>query len=1106
MGEKNNYINNYIDNIVDNFNSRGIKIEQSTIDKVKSKYFESSASLDEIIAEINQLVEQKLEELRKRQELIEKGKKEIRKAITDLPVDSLGITLNMQQIDLLNIVSANEETINKVLESIKNLSQEEKQAIISSGKSIDDIKRALFKAYQDSLTSYKETNFSLDELGKNRELSKRINFVLNNSGLSEEQKQTFINIVKNNKLYDIPGLISSSFEEKVSDSIFATLSSFMPTEKHGIKETGYESFERLFQHLQKYQVINLDDIAKYSHYVRQDGKYNREDLIKAFDFAKSQGKQTRLNTLLFYMDTPEKLDNMPYSEGKSVAKKLLEDYVDDITKVIAEYNNNCVQNGDKPTVRTIEILNEMLNRFAMDGDAPYEYRGHIDTDNHRIERNNPNYDNLKAGWLRFFEIEELCEIMEIARKNLPNVNFMINECTLEDNKKIEPFKRLVLDKIKRYEQEHGIKLIDSIGTQMHIDSSVSKDDIRTMFEGMAQFGLPIEVTEFDMAIDQEFIKSHSEEEIEQFKRLKIAEFCDVVVEMQEKANITGVSIWSVSDSQNFVVDIANGKIYQKNLERQKSGLEPIPYLTTLYGGYYDKNMSDIIQTKTNDFGQVFNYHTHTSRSGHSEFVSDEEMLLEARKTGLSMIGFSEHIPNPELLLPDEDHRMLFSESKEYIASINELKNKYPDMTILSGFEAEFDPVRASYLCDMKSKVDYMILGQHFVNRGLSNVPFNNNPNYPIEYANMVSKAIDSGIFDIVAHPDLFMEYRDTMQDEESKKLFDENARIASQIICEKARDMGIPIELNLASALNNNFGKDGNLQYPHPLFWEVASEIKGLQVLKGIDAHSLSAFRDLSSITPLISSIEEKVKDKMIKGEYNPQIARSQNVKLQEAFNKTRDTSLTFETHMISSIVNGTLSQATDDMTPEQLGEFIGSGLNSTVQGCVDAASQKDKKTVEEISIISESTSLSPSEKKGKLERKKRTIEETNMVLANQQRIVEDAKGNVFNAMTIGCERKEEYSNMMSQMTQHKSTSSEEQKSKIESHISDFQNKKGNTNSYQQVQGQAYQLKRVNNNKNGSNNSSNGFVNVVMISLITTFIVGFIAGIVYMLCKIWIGG
>ena len=260
-----------------------------------------------------------------------------------------------------------------------------------------------------------------------------------------------------------------------------------------------------------YQVINLDDIAKYGHYVRQDGGFNSDDLIKAFDFARSHGMQTRLNTLLFYMDTPQLLENMSFEQGKIEAKRLLERYVENITSVIAKYNEDCIQRGEQPTVRTVEIFNELLNRFVMDGNVPYEYRGHIDTDEHRISKDNPNYDNLRGGWLRFFEVEELCSIMEIARKNLPNVNLMLNECTLEDSRKIEPFKRLVLDKIKAYEQQHGIKLIDSIGTQIHINSSVSKDEIRVMFENLSQFGLPIEVTEFDMSIDQDFINSHSQE-------------------------------------------------------------------------------------------------------------------------------------------------------------------------------------------------------------------------------------------------------------------------------------------------------------------------------------------------------------------------------------------------------------------------------------------------------------------------------------------------------------------------------------------------------------------------------------------------------------------
>ena len=704
MEEKNTLVLEYINGIIETFKKNGNPISDETISKVKNKYMNSSKSFEEIKAEIDKLVEEKLEELRKRRNLMEKMQQEVTKGITDLSLEAKGITLNMQQIDLLSIVTADEKNLKQVLATLQNITDEQKQSILSSNKSLDEIKRELFRMYQDSLTSYEETNFSLD--GKQKELVKRIKFILNNCGLSSEEQKQFMDIVRNNQLYDIPKLIIATYDKGISDKIFKTLIRYMPTEKEGIKSASYESFERLAEHLSDYQVVNLDDIAKYGHYVRQDGGFNSDDLIKAFDFARSHGMQTRLNTLLFYMDTPDTLENMPFEQGKVEAKRLLERYVEDITSVIARYNEDCIKRGEKPTVRTVEIFNELLNRFAMAGKVLYEYRGHIDTDEHRISKDNPNYDNLRGGWLRFFEVDELCSIMEIARKNLPNVNLMLNECTLEGFRKIEPFKKLVLDKIKAYEQQHGIKLIDSIGTQMHIDSSVTKEEIREMFENLSQFGLPIEVTEFDMSIDQNFINSHSKEEIETFKRQKIGEFCDVITEMQEKGNITGVTIWSVSDAQNFVVYLTNQKIYQKNLERQKQGLEPIPYVKTLYGGYYDAEMEDITKPKPKGLGQNFNYHTHTYRSGHSEFVSDEEMLQAAKSIGISMLGFSEHIPNPDLILPDEDHRMLLSEVEGYIASINKMKQENPGMTILAGFEAEYDPMKEAFLGEMRDKVDY----------------------------------------------------------------------------------------------------------------------------------------------------------------------------------------------------------------------------------------------------------------------------------------------------------------------------------------------------------------------------------------------------------------
>lgn len=507
-------------------------------------------------------------------------------------------------------------------------------------------------------------------------------------------------------------------------------------------------------------------------------------------------------------------------------------------------------------------------------------------------------------------------------------------------------------------------------------------------------------------------------------------------------------------------------------------------------------------TKVNGLGQNFNYHTHTYRSGHSEYASDEKILQVAKSVGISMLGFSEHIPNPNLILPDEDHRMLLSEVDGYIASINKMKQDNPDMTILVGFEAEFDPMKESFLGEMRDKVDYMILGQHFVTRGLQNVPSKNNPNYPIEYANMVSKAIESGIFDIVAHPDHFMEFRDTIVSEEDRKLFDENSVIASQIICEKARDMGIPIEINLSPALNNQVLSDGKLTYPHPTFWQVAQEIDGLQVLKGVDAHDLSAFKRVPQAEQLIGNIEQMVSDKLIQGSYNPVVARQNNPKLQEAYRTHQESALTFETHMISQIVNGTLSSVEDGLDSESLAIAVGTSLNGVMQSCVDGADKKDKTTVEEISTIVDSQDLSSKDKKGKLERKKQVINETNQVLANQQVAIENAKNNVVNAMNIGCESKYEYSNMVTQMTQQQSTKKESQKQRIEEHITSFQYSKTGEKAYTQGMGQVKQLKKENNN----HNSSSGFTDALLLTLIVTFVIGVAVGIGYMLYRISIGG
>lgn len=491
--------------------------------------------------------------------------------------------------------------------------------------------------------------------------------------------------------------------------------------------------------------------------------------------------------------------------------------------------------------------------------------------------------------------------------------------------------------------------------------------------------------------------------------------------------------------------------------------------------------STIVHTKVKEILQKYNYNIQLN-----SIYNINEVLEYYKKNGITSIGFAPNMPQPDLILPDEDHKMLNSEVEDYISSINKMKNANPDMTILSGFEAGFDPMKESFLGEMREKVDYMILNQHFVPKGLINVTGTNNPNYPIEYANMVSKAIDSGIFDIVSHPDIFMQFKDTMNTDENKKLFDENSVIASQIICEKAKDMGLPIELNLKDFEEN---KDYS-------FWKIAQEIEGLKILKNVDL--LNANEQIQQDN---NEVIQLLNDKIIKTDYNPVVARQNNLKLQEAFKIHQKNALTFETHMINNIVNGALEKTEDGLDSNTLADIIDTSLDNVSQSCTNFANEKGKSIIKEVSDISEDTDLSVIDKNYKIERKKQAYNETNQVLINQQKVIETAKNNVLNAMNMGCETKMEYSNMITQMTQYQSTKDVSQKQLLESNINEFKQSKQGQKYYSQ---EYVQLRKK--EKKNDNNFSSGFANSIFIIIIVLLL---IIGAIFIGCilhKTSIGG
>lgn len=978
--------------------------------------------------------------------------------LQELPLEYTGITLNNQDIDLMMI--ANSEAFDDLRERLERITNI--KTTINPNASIEDERQRVFDLYMQSLIP-KVESLKKPEL----RLSKKIEYLKQSGVLSGEEISMVDEIISTSSTQQemVRSLIRSySQNPSKLHQIYKTLRDYTPIEKTGIIGTSLEAYRNLYNQIQQnYNSITIDGEAKYGSIALDDGTFDFEHLKKSLDFARENGKQVRLNALIFYMDCPEYLYQLPKNEeSKRLVKQKLMDYVSATTKFIAE-------NGYSDVVRSYDVFNELLNRFSMNGEISYMYRGDIPQAGLTVD------DNIKSGWLKHLDISDLCDVIAEARRNLKESDFMFNDDNWIDPRKIEANKELILE-IQKYEKEHSVKLIDSIGTQMHIDNDSSKHDIENMIRELSKFGLPIEITEFDIAMTKG-VSGLSDFEIEILRQQKINEVYSVVEELREECNIRGFTIWSKTDRQNFRV----------SLENERRIKEGEPTIESLHGGVFTENMEPKSKTYKfllkNDF-QTFNYHTHTNRCGHAGISEDREYVERARANGITQLGFSDHVPVPELAYQDSEHQMHISEVDEYVESIRNLQAENPDMKINVGFEVEFDPMKEQFFGELREKVDYMILGQHFVPSSNGLVKKNNNPDYPIKYANMLCKAMESGIFDIVAHPDIFMEYRDSLASEEAKRQFDDNAVVASHMICNKAKEIGIPIELNFAGIDKGQIMSDGKYSYPHPTFWKIASET-GVQVLYGVDAHDPSQFDKMGWNKKIADQIIDPEKLNIVSPNYNPVEARKNNSRLQELYTKGQQLATTYETNLTQLLVFRMLSGFPETT---RMDELLPGEVDQMFENVSELMNKEAK--AEKIKISMEKKSAEPAaEQEFQSKRTEQILQHIEETHINRQNVLDRTKQALQYSIEIGCKSKHDVISTVSKITEANSTKKESTKEKLIANIEQTK--------------QISQEKQQHDNSKGNNTATNnnGFTNTNSLILIITFICGIIICIGYIVYK-----
>ncbi len=233
--------------------------------------------------------------------------------------------------------------------------------------------------------------------------------------------------------------------------------------------------------------------------------------------------------------------------------------------------------------------------------------------------------------------------------------------------------------------------------------------------------------------------------------------------------------------------------------------------------------------------QLPDYHIHTARCGHAAGRM-EEYVERALKLGLPEIGFADHVPMYWLDQRDRDPTLAMPPEQlpEYVAEVERLRAAYPGITIRLGLEADYIPGYEEKLQPLLEgyPFDYVIGSVHYIDGwGFDNPAYRDgywekdiNRLYR-EYFKLVRLAARSGLFDVVAHPDLIKKFGYRPRDD-LREVYEETARAFAVA--------GVCVEVNTAG-LRAPVGEI----YPAPGFLRACCR-HGVPATTGSDAHAPS--------------------------------------------------------------------------------------------------------------------------------------------------------------------------------------------------------------------------------------------------------------------------
>ncbi len=173
-----------------------------------------------------------------------------------------------------------------------------------------------------------------------------------------------------------------------------------------------------------------------------------------------------------------------------------------------------------------------IDNVFMDGDfAPVEDKGL-----------NLNWAADHWYWGYYIGREYAVKAFQFARQYCAEgTKLFVNDYNLE----VSPGKlKALIDFAKYIDEANGSPIVDGIGTQMHVQTSIRKEQVDAMFKTMAATGKLVRVTELDVAVGT---SSPTPEQL-----LAQAEVYKMIVESYKEnvpeAQQSGITVWTLSDN------------------------------------------------------------------------------------------------------------------------------------------------------------------------------------------------------------------------------------------------------------------------------------------------------------------------------------------------------------------------------------------------------------------------------------------------------------------------------------------------------------------------------------------------------------------------------